>query len=197
MVYTACTYLMLAGAAWIFLRLLQACFWLPRHLKKQNNVQQMLQDKIDSYEKYVLDCEEKEKAAAEALENGDLIENEEENTEKSEKIKYEPIDEKKWKERRECLEMLKTELKRVRDGGDPYDWQHLLDDDEDDDEKKMNGDKKKEEVEKNDDEKINEKEETDEDKLSEFTIGETESSDASIDKSFETMEHDSEVKKDK
>ncbi|KAK0084451.1 hypothetical protein PV325_004425 [Microctonus aethiopoides] len=195
MVYTACTYLMLAGAAWIFLRLLQACFWLPRHLQKQNNVQQMLQDKIDGYEKYVLECEEKEKAAAEALEKGDLIENDEENTEKSEKIKFQPIDEKKWKERRECLEMLKTELKRVRDGGDPYDWEHLLDDDDADDEneKEMNADEKKEEIEKNQDEK----EETDEDKLSEFTIGETESSDASIDKSFEAMEHESEVKKDK
>ena len=48
MVYTAFTYLALAGAAWIFLRLLQACFWLPRHLKKQNDVQQMLQDKVTS-----------------------------------------------------------------------------------------------------------------------------------------------------
>lgn len=46
MVYTAFSYLALAGAVWIFLRLLQACFWLPRHLKKQNDVQQMLQDKV-------------------------------------------------------------------------------------------------------------------------------------------------------
>lgn len=145
-----------------------------------------------------MECEEKEKAAAEALENGDLIENDEENTEKSEKIKFVPIDEKKWKERRECLEMLKTELKRVRDGGDPYDWEHLLDDDDDDEnEKEMNANEKKEEIEKNQDEKEKEKVEIDEDKLSEFTIGETESSDASIDKSFETMEHESEVKKDK
>lgn len=41
----------------------------------------------------------------------------------------------RWKERRDCLEILKRELKRVRDGGDPYDWDHLLDD-TDDEEKK-------------------------------------------------------------
>ena len=46
MVFTAFSYLALAGAAWIFLRLLQACFWLPRHLRKQNDVQQMLQEKV-------------------------------------------------------------------------------------------------------------------------------------------------------
>lgn len=46
MVFTACSYLALAGAVWIFLRLIQACFWLPRHLKRQNHVQRMLQDKV-------------------------------------------------------------------------------------------------------------------------------------------------------
>ena len=46
MVFTACSYLVLAGAVWIFLRLIQACFWLPRHLKRQNHVQRMLQDKV-------------------------------------------------------------------------------------------------------------------------------------------------------
>jgi len=52
MVYTACSYLALAGAVWIFLRLLQACFWLPKHLKRQNDVQRMLQDKVDMIGRY-------------------------------------------------------------------------------------------------------------------------------------------------
>jgi len=47
MVFTACSYLALAGAVWIFLRLIQACFWLPKHLKRQNDVQRMLQDKVN------------------------------------------------------------------------------------------------------------------------------------------------------
>lgn len=44
--------------------------------------------------------------------------------------------EEKWKERREFLAMLKKELRRVRDGGDPYSWGSLLDDDEGDGETK-------------------------------------------------------------
>ncbi|XP_047359520.1 uncharacterized protein LOC124952926 isoform X1 [Vespa velutina] len=101
MVYTAFSYLALAGAVWIFLRLLQACFWLPRHLKKQNNVQQMLQDKVDSYEKYILECEEKEKTM---ILDGESTE--EQNVDIT----------KKWLERRECLEMLKQELKKIENG---------------------------------------------------------------------------------
>lgn len=33
----------------------------------------------------------------------------------------------KWKERRECLDMLKRELDRVREGKDMSDWDALLD----------------------------------------------------------------------
>lgn len=33
----------------------------------------------------------------------------------------------KWKERRECLDMLKRELERVREGKDMSDWDNLLD----------------------------------------------------------------------
>ena len=83
---------------------------------------------VDSYEKYVLECEEKEKLMAKEGISEKLEDNDE----------CKPIDEataEKWKERRECLEMLKRELKRVRDGGDPYDWDHLLDDTEDDEKK--------------------------------------------------------------
>lgn len=112
MVYTACSYLALAGAVWIFLRLIQACFWLPNHLKRQNDVQRMLQDKVDSYEKYVLECEEKERA-----EMLDQIDDEKKSLEMSEK----------WKERRECLDMLKKELERVCEGKDMSDWDALLD----------------------------------------------------------------------
>lgn len=111
MVFTACSYLALAGAVWIFLRLIQACFWLPKHLKRQNDVQRMLQDKVESYEKYVLECEDKEKA-----EMLDQIDDEKKSLEMSEK----------WKERRECLDMLKRELQRVREGKDMSDWDALL-----------------------------------------------------------------------
>ncbi|XP_071564649.1 uncharacterized protein [Temnothorax nylanderi] len=111
MVFTACSYLALAGAVWIFLRLIQACFWLPKHLKRQNDVQTMLQDKVESYEKYVLECEEKERA-----EMLDQIDDGKKSLEMSEK----------WKERRECLDMLKRELERVRDGKDMSDWDALL-----------------------------------------------------------------------
>ncbi|EZA61789.1 hypothetical protein X777_09410 [Ooceraea biroi] len=112
MVFTACSYLALAGAVWIFLRLLQACFWLPKHLKRQNDVQRMLQEKVDGYEKYVLECEERERA-----EMLDQIDDENKSLEMSEK----------WKERRECLDMLKRELQRVREGKDMSDWDSLLD----------------------------------------------------------------------
>ncbi|XP_043591887.1 uncharacterized protein LOC122571799 isoform X2 [Bombus pyrosoma] len=116
MVYTACSYLALAGVVWIFLRLIQACFWLPRHLKRQNNVQRMLQDKMEGYEKYILECERKEKIEQE-LQGGDA--------------KFDPEQAEKWKERRECLEMLKRELSKIRDGGDDsQDWDYLLEDDE-------------------------------------------------------------------
>lgn len=67
---------------------------------------------MDSYEKYVLECEEKEKA-----EMLDQIDDGKKSLEMSEK----------WKERRECLDMLKKELQRVREGKDMSDWDALLD----------------------------------------------------------------------
>ncbi|XP_014296484.1 nucleolin [Microplitis demolitor] len=151
MVFSAATYLALAGAAWIFLRLLQACFWLPRHLKRQNNLQDMLQEKVNSYEKYILECEEKEKAAAAAGERGEGVIEDKDSNEDGE-AKPLVIDEKKWKERRECLDMLKKELKRVSDGGDPYDWEHLL---EEEDEEDANEDKKDEKKSDGDEEDLN------------------------------------------
>lgn len=87
---------------------------------------------MESYEKYVLECEEKEKL----MDTEETVEKPEANTEDNQEPK---LDEQtlaeRWKERRECLEMLKRELKRVQEGGDPYDWDHLLDD-TDDEEKK-------------------------------------------------------------
>jgi len=67
---------------------------------------------VESYEKYVLECEEKERA-----EMLDQIDDEKKSLEMSEK----------WKERRECLDMLKRELERVREGKDMSDWDALLD----------------------------------------------------------------------
>ena len=37
MVGTMCSYLALAAAAWLFLRLVHACLWLPKHLREQEN----------------------------------------------------------------------------------------------------------------------------------------------------------------
>ncbi|XP_043289820.1 uncharacterized protein [Venturia canescens] len=126
MVFTAFSYVALAGAAWIFLRLLQACFWLPRHLRKQNDVQQMLQEKVSSYERYLAECEAREKAE----ENGESTTSPE-CDEKAPEQKIDPrIQEERWKERRECLEMLKKELRRVQNGGDIYDWDYLLEEDD-------------------------------------------------------------------
>ncbi|XP_015127824.1 myb-like protein X isoform X2 [Diachasma alloeum] len=138
MVFTAVTYVALAGAVWVFLRLLQACFSLPKHLKKQNDIQQMLQDKVDSYEKYIEECEAKEREAAES---GESVVKVDENGE--ERVEVPVIDEAKWKERRECLEMLKKELRRVRDGGDQYDWDYLLEEDEKEDKEDKETNEKK------------------------------------------------------
>jgi len=68
---------------------------------------------VESYEKYVLECEEKERAEMLL----DRIDDEKKSLEMSEK----------WKERRECLDMLKRELQRVREGKDMSDWDSLLD----------------------------------------------------------------------
>lgn len=35
MMLSSCSYLVLAFVAWIFLRLVQACFWFPSYLHKQ------------------------------------------------------------------------------------------------------------------------------------------------------------------
>lgn len=37
MASTMCSYLALAAAAWLFLRLAYACLWLPKHLREQEN----------------------------------------------------------------------------------------------------------------------------------------------------------------
>ncbi|XP_076247063.1 uncharacterized protein LOC143187020 isoform X2 [Calliopsis andreniformis] len=93
-----------------------ACFWLPGHLKKQNDVQRMLQDKVENYEKYILQCEERERSEQEM---------------RGEDVKVDPTYAEKWKERRECLEMLKKELSKVRDSGDnSHDWDYLLEEEE-------------------------------------------------------------------
>ncbi|XP_058791198.1 uncharacterized protein LOC131664256 isoform X2 [Phymastichus coffea] len=121
MVYTAVAYLALAGAAWLFLRLIQACFWLPSHMRRQNDVQTMLQDKIDGYERYMAECERNEAAAIAEGEDNEAASD-------GSKAPTKENFERKRKERQECLDMLKTELRRIQDGGDPYDFDYLLDD---------------------------------------------------------------------
>lgn len=37
MVYSSCSYLVLAFFAWVFVKLFYACFWLPDYLKKQED----------------------------------------------------------------------------------------------------------------------------------------------------------------
>jgi hypothetical protein len=37
MMFTSCTYLALAFLAWLLLRLIHACFWLPGYLTKQRD----------------------------------------------------------------------------------------------------------------------------------------------------------------
>lgn len=75
----------------------------------------MLQDKVDDYERYILDCEEKEKKM--------ILEGESTEEQNAEMMK-------KWKERRECFEMMKRELKKVRDGGEINDWDYLLEEEQ-------------------------------------------------------------------
>lgn len=71
---------------------------------------------VENYEKYILDCEERERSEQETGGEG---------------VKIDPVQAEKWKERRECLEMLKRELGRVRDSGDTsQDWDYLLEEDE-------------------------------------------------------------------
>ena len=46
MVYTAVAYLGLATAAWLFLRLIQACFCLPNRMRRRNDIERMLEQKV-------------------------------------------------------------------------------------------------------------------------------------------------------
>ncbi|XP_076224166.1 uncharacterized protein LOC143174560 isoform X2 [Nomia melanderi] len=106
MVFTTWTYVALAAAVWILLRLIQACFRLPRQLKRQTDMRQVLQDKIESYEKYVTECEQREI---------------EEQKSRGEDATIESTQAEQWKERRECLMMLKKELSKVRENKDSND----------------------------------------------------------------------------
>lgn len=76
---------------------------------------------MENYEKYILECEKREKIEQE-MQGGDAKPN--------------PEQAEKWKERRECLEMLKRELSKIRDGGDDsQDWDYLLEEEETKEEK--------------------------------------------------------------
>lgn len=40
MVFSSCSYLALAFVAWLFLKLICACFWLPKYLQTQQVVEE-------------------------------------------------------------------------------------------------------------------------------------------------------------
>ncbi|XP_076647766.1 uncharacterized protein LOC143356179 isoform X1 [Halictus rubicundus] len=112
MVYTTWTYVALAAAVWVLLRLIQACLCLPRQLKRQTDMRRVLRDKIEGYEKYIRECEQRE--MAEQKSRGD-------------DAPMDPSMAEQWKERRECLEMLKRELNKVHETKDPLDLYDYLD----------------------------------------------------------------------
>lgn len=65
MAVTSLSYLALAFTVWVFLRLVNACFWLPSYLTKQQaNVTRLFEDKLKSSqfkeEENIEDEEEKE-----------------------------------------------------------------------------------------------------------------------------------------
>lgn len=47
MVYASCSYLFLAFAVYVFLKLVTGCFWLPAYLKNSNNMTEKNQQKSD------------------------------------------------------------------------------------------------------------------------------------------------------
>ncbi|XP_078047323.1 uncharacterized protein LOC144475366 isoform X2 [Augochlora pura] len=112
MVYTTWTYVALAAAVWILLRLIQACFCLPRQLKRQTDMRRVLREKVEGYEKYIIECEQRE-MAEQKLRGDDTP--------------MDPAVAEQWKERRECLEMLKRELNKVHENKDPLDMSDYLD----------------------------------------------------------------------
>lgn len=124
------------------------------HTNSKKMINFLFSFKVESYEKYVLECEEKEKLMGTEGYVEKVPENQEANPE--ENPEGGKLDEKtmaeRWKERRECLEMLKRELKRVQEGGDPYDWDHLLDDTDDEEKKEANNPEAKVSQEKEDEE---------------------------------------------
>ncbi|XP_044742866.1 uncharacterized protein LOC123305233 [Chrysoperla carnea] len=66
MFYTAGTYLILAAAVWLLLKLIQACFWLPNTLKKQRADMEAMMNNLpkeyrDMAKEIQAEMEEKEK----------------------------------------------------------------------------------------------------------------------------------------
>lgn len=46
------SYLLLAGVTWILIKLVYACFWLPKHLKKELEEEEMKR-KLEQEEEFV------------------------------------------------------------------------------------------------------------------------------------------------
>lgn len=102
-------------------------------IKNQIKTKQSGNVQVDSYERYIRDSEARE-AAGEVINDGLTVEQ-------------------RRKDRMECLELLKSELRRIRDGGDPFNFDHMLSDeekqmfemcDEKDDDEDNDGEKKEE-----------------------------------------------------
>lgn len=61
MMLSSCSYLVLAFVAWIFLRLVQACFWFPSYLHKQEAEASQENKSIDIGAKKIEDLNQENK----------------------------------------------------------------------------------------------------------------------------------------
>lgn len=57
MIFSSCSYLMLAFVAWIFCKLFYACFWLPGHLKRQEEEERRRAENDENHKIENSDCD--------------------------------------------------------------------------------------------------------------------------------------------
>lgn len=50
MMFSSCSYLALAFGAWVMLKLIYACFWLPKYLQNQENEAKLEQEEKETNE---------------------------------------------------------------------------------------------------------------------------------------------------
>lgn len=75
MMVTSCTYLALAFCAWVLLRLIYACFWLPGYLTKQRDEE--MKKEAEERQKLLEEKQEIERSGDEAEVTDGLIVSEE------------------------------------------------------------------------------------------------------------------------